>query len=274
MKVTFCGTGEAFTLGGASSGIIVQHGDTQIMLDCGPGSVQVAINSGVKLDEVQAIFITHLHADHVFDIAELLTSLTFWSDTLPDIYGPSGIVEYMDDTMALVRKSVPNLSPFQNSVDRFKVRVTAHEVPIVVGDLTIRSESVPHTRHVHAQAYRISTGDSAIVYSGDTQPAPDIIVPLAKDADMLIHEAYTAEGLQAQAQNVVTIGRKEFILGAYPASHSLVADVARLASEAKVGTLVLTHLFQTEKEGALITAASEWFDGKVVVARDGLVVLV
>jgi ribonuclease BN (tRNA processing enzyme) len=119
----------------------------------------------------------------------------------------------------------------------------------------------------HSFAYRIDAPDRSIVISGDTTYSKDV-VSLARGADVLVHEvvsrAFWERPDAPQPPSVV----RHII-----ASHTDAADAGRVAAEADVGTLVLSHFVPTEGPGVptddeWLAAARRHFKGTIVVGRD------
>jgi ribonuclease BN (tRNA processing enzyme) len=112
-----------------------------------------------------------------------------------------------------------------------------------------------HMNHpVEAFGFRFSRGGRSIVYSGDTGPT-DALVPLAKDADVLVCEASFVEGPDLPADLHLT-GRQ----------------AAGYARQAGVGQLVLTHLQAWNEPRATFDEAAGAFDGGLMLAYPGQVI--
>jgi ribonuclease BN (tRNA processing enzyme) len=221
----------------------------------------------VRLDQLRAVFLSHLHWDHTFCVAELLTRLAFWDFALPVMYGPCGTRNYVDRALDFARTTLGSRSRGRPKTPHVQ-EILPGDTRVVAG-MHVQSEGVPHAADLQAQAHRLTMNDLSVVYSGDTRAAPEIMVPLAQGADVLIHECYTTVGLEALLATFpperAALAQEHFTRG-----HSLLPDVARIAYEAGVGTLVLTHLLSTETEDQLLAEAKETFDGTVVVPHDGL----
>ena len=116
-----------------------------------------------------------------------------------------------------------------------------------------------------AFAYRVDGPDRSVVFSGDTTRS-DALIALARGADVLVHEAMFPEAYAADAAaNARSIARH--ILE----SHTAVEEVGRLAQEAGVKTLVLSHFVpdsNPQAEEAWLPLARKHFRGEVVLGRD------
>ncbi len=127
---------------------------------------------------------------------------------------------------------------------------------------------VQHAPVFPAFAYRFDTADGSLVISGDTAPTPNLVT-LAQGADVLVHEVFAEHppGLRDEERTREAEQRQEHLV----TSHTPLSEVGRVATEAGVGRLVLTHFIPGDdelpdeywKEGA---AAA--FDGEIVPGHD------
>jgi ribonuclease BN (tRNA processing enzyme) len=134
--------------------------------------------------------------------------------------------------------------------------------------VTVTAALVEHPPVTPAFAYRFDCPDRSIVISGDTRPSR-ALVELARGADVLVHEVMyvpAIESLIAGDVNARTL--REHLL----ASHTTTEQVGRIATEAGVRTLVLSHFVPG---GAPFLADEIWFDavrphfsGTLIVGRD------
>lgn len=271
MRITFCGTAMGgVTAERATTCIHVQEGNSGLLLDCGPGTIQALFRTGLALPKSPYLVFSHLHMDHCHGFAEWLAHMVFPFGVLPAVYGPPGTKEY-------VRRAA-HLTSFVTAPPGVDVG-TEMDVPVMEledeGDISLaeglrlRSEVVPHAPGIIAMAHRLELAGRAIVYSGDTQAVPSTLVPLSEGAGLLIHEAYSEAGLDdwlaGQDQD-----RADRVRLAVRRTHTPVADAARIAREAGVKRLVLTHLCPGEKPHRLAREAATIFPGEVLIADDGL----
>jgi ribonuclease BN (tRNA processing enzyme) len=106
---------------------------------------------------------------------------------------------------------------------------------------------VPHPPVTPALAYRFEFKSRSIVFSGDTAPS-DAMTALAKDADVLVHEAIYVPAIEPYVKDQIARGRpvkQADFMAHMKADHTPVEDVGRIAQEAGVKTLVLSHLTPT-----------------------------
>lgn len=267
MRVILCGTaGGPFTAERASSGLVVQHGIQTIMLDCGPGALRNAMQAGILPQQIAAVVLSHLHLDHVLDLAAFVFQQRFGRWPLPVVYGPpgtSGVAGAATGFVATTPLGTPTALPSTIEIDGSDERD-------ICGFL-VHSEPTPHAPGVIAAARRLSVDGKAIVYSGDTQANPETLVPLAEGTNLLVHEVYSEEGLQRAAARLPTTAG-ERLYRAISSTHTEVLDAAAIAPSAGVRQLVLTHLMAYEDPAKLQARAATVFPGEILVAHDGLVV--
>jgi len=264
MKLTLCGTAAGpFTAQRASSGYVLQDGGHSLMLDCGPGSVRGALTAGIELRDIEAIILSHLHEDHCIDLAAFAMQAMYGRfERLPVVYGPPGSQELVPQLMRVYR-STANLPPLQ------VIEIDSPDERDICGFM-VRSEETPHAQDMHAFSRRFSSGGRSLVFSGDTQANPGLMTSLAAGTDLLLHECFSMPALERYAA-LRTPEQAERLLARLPNTHSNVRDVARIARDAGVKRLVLTHILHTEIEADLAKAAAEFYSGDLVIARDGLV---
>jgi ribonuclease BN (tRNA processing enzyme) len=256
----------------ATSQVIVVSGRLYVV-DCGDGVARQLAAAGLRLDNLEKIFITHHHSDHNADYGNLL--LLAWASGLKtpvEAYGPpplermTGLAFELNafdiETRTADEKRVP-LAPLVRAKD-----ITTGGLVVDDGRVRVRAALVSHPPIEHAFAYRFDTADRSIVISGDTAYSKSLL-ELARGADVLVHEALYLPGIERTAARVANApGLLEHIVR----SHTTAEDAARLASEAGVKTLVLSHLVPSDDplvtDEDWLSAARTRFSGEIVVARD------
>ncbi len=270
MRILFCGTAaSALTPPRAATCILLEHEGDAILLDCGPGSLERVLDSGPSLPHLRGIIVSHLHMDHVQGFAELLAHMVFPFGNLPFVLGPVGTKRYFHAAAALT-----------NIVSRLPGKAPGTPFALDIQELSpgderdvqgwhVRTVEVPHAPDVTAHAYRLTRAGHTIAYSGDTQPVPEIMIPLAQGADVLIHECYSDTGIDRWVAHM-RADRAQAVRDAFRDTHSDIASVAKIAAQAGVRTLVLTHLNVGELPDDLIEQAAHHFTGEILVASDRL----
>jgi ribonuclease BN (tRNA processing enzyme) len=246
---------------------VIVVGDRGYVIDCGDGVARQLMLAGV-FGTLRHVFITHHHSDHNADYGNLL--LLAWGDALKtrvDAWGPPPLERI---TRLFLEMSAEDLRVRERDEGRppLKGLVFPHDVRsagAVMADDRVRVTCavVDHPLVPLAFAYRFDCPDRSIVISGDTRPC-DALVRLARGADVLVHEALylpAAPGAPGSAlrRHVVE-------------SHTAVEDAGRVAAQAGVRTLVLSHFVPAETppvtDEQWLAGARVHYSGQIVVGRD------
>lgn len=267
--------GPAIRQGGAlPTASLLRLGDKTILIDCGIGAARSAVEAGANLLEIDAIFITHLHSDHLVELGPLI--YTAWTTGMKrklPVYGPEGTADYWrhfqkamayDHAIRLEDEGRPDLAGM----------VDIHEIrdgwKTELEGVAVSALRVDHPPVTESFAFRFDLDGKSAVFSGDTcyfEP----LARFAAGADVLIHEAMLVAGVDKLVARTATAGRlREHLL----ASHTPAEDVGRIASAAMVGVLVLNHLVPADDpdfgEADWQDEVSKTWNGTVIVGRDGL----
>lgn len=267
--------GPAIRPGGPSptAALVVADG-LNIVVDCGLGVSRGLVEAGVALTDIDMVFITHLHSDHVLELGPLLH--TAWTAGLKkkvSVFGPAGTADvwrHFCRSLAYdieTRISDEGRPPLETLVEVGEFS----EGEVVSRDgVTVTALRVDHPPVTDCFALKFAFGGRTIVFSADTAFFPPL-ADFSRDADILVHEAMHPDGVERLVKKTPNGARlREHLL----ASHTMAADVGRIAAMADVGHLVLNHLVPADDP--LITAAdyerevrTTW-DGALTIGRDGL----
>lgn len=247
--------------------------DVPYLVDCGYGVTKQLITAGVALDRLRYIFITHHHSDHNLEFGPLIYNT--WITGLPaqiDAYGPPGLTKMAEQFFDYQKFDIDVRIVDEGRTDPRKL-VTTHEIskPGVVltnNDVKVSMCVVRHPPIKDSYAYRFDAKDRSVVISGDTAYAPEL-AEFAKGADVLVHEVMYLPGIEALLKRLPNATRlREHLM----AAHTLPEDVGKIAAQAGVKTLVLTHF--VPGDDASITD-EQWsadvrkhFKGQIVVGKD------
>jgi len=197
INVTLLGTGDPTPrMDRFGPSTLVQTQDATVLFDAGRGVMQRLYSRGVSTSEIDAIFITHLHSDHIVGLADLL--MTGWvinrRDTPLTIIGPEGteaMITALRDAFAFdiaIRASEAKL-------DRHGVEVKVVEIePDFVwrrGETRVSAFAVDHQPVEPAFGYRVDHTDLSVALSGDTRPST-MLVERSRGVDLIIHEVADA----------------------------------------------------------------------------------
>ena len=254
--------------------LLLRMGGKTVLVDAGLGAARGVCAQGVALPEIDLIVVTHLHSDHYLELGPLLH--TAWTGGLTravPVIGPKGLAAYwthflaaMEDDIAL-RIADEGRVPLAPLAD---IREIGAGV-IWSDGLTITAHLNHHPPIAESYALRLEADGRSVVFSGDTAPHPGW-VDVCRGADLLVHEAMLGAGVEALVAKLPNQGGRlrAHILN----SHTEAAEVGRLATEAGVGALALTHFVPDGLPGAMRSdfeaAVRTTWDGPLHLGEDGL----
>jgi ribonuclease BN (tRNA processing enzyme) len=243
------------------------------LIDCGYGVTKQLVTAGVALNRLRYIFITHHHSDHNLEFGPLIYNT--WITGLPaqiDAYGPPGLAKMTQQFFDYQKFDIDVRIVDEGRTDPRQL-VTTHEISkpgavLTNTDVKVSMCVVRHPPIKDSYAYRFDAQDRSVVISGDTAYAPEL-GEFAKGADVLVHEVMYLPGIEALLKRLPNAKRlREHLM----AAHTLPEDVGKIAAQAGVKTLVLTHF--VPGDDASITD-EQWaadvrkhFKGQIVVGRD------
>ncbi|MEA1911375.1 MAG: MBL fold metallo-hydrolase [Spirochaetota bacterium] len=242
MKLTVIGCWGAYPgPGGASSGYLIENegagSNDRFLLDCGSG-VLSKLQEYTDITKLNNIVLSHYHADHIADIgcfqyaSKVQSSLGERNIPL-SIYGHN-LSDYFD------KLSFENASVF---------RPYYENAPLQIGPFTLNFKRTPHP--VPTFAIRVETEKGSIGYSADTGWDDDL-VKFFKGVDLLLCESSLYNKYKGMVEGHLSAG-----------------EAGRLAKEAEVGKLILTHLPHSGDHKDLKKEAGEVFNGKIDIAEGG-----
>jgi ribonuclease Z len=275
--VTLTGTGVPHpSPGRAGPGALVRHGDIALQFDAGRGTVLRLAEADVEPHQLTALFVTHVHSDHLVDLADV--AMTRWLLQQLHTTGPLPIYAVDGHAATFVRHMfdvyVDDIATRTAHVQSKPPEVDLHvlEVPhaptevwrSVDGSVKVDAVGVRHEPVVDAVAYRVTTPDGVIVISGDTRVC-DEVEQFAARADVLVHEACRATALHDAIAGTVI----ETIFS----YHADTVPLGALAERAGVRHLVLTHLIPApstaaQEQGFESDVRAGGYTGRVTVGRD------
>jgi ribonuclease BN (tRNA processing enzyme) len=243
--------------GGACSGYLIETGETKVLLDCGNG-VFAKLRERLDYTELDAVIISHLHADHFLDLVPYSYALIYapkqqpvpvhtWKGTdtpaRPRLIAPPGARECF-------RQVVGAWGNDDLIESAFRIEEYEAGEQVEVGDLRATFHPVPH--FVETFAVNVSAnGSGNLTYSADTRPGEEL-VKIARDADLLLVEA--------------TLPRPERTGLRGHLTPEEAGEHGRLAGAKRV---VITHISDELGDEWAREEAERGFGGPVEVAREG-----
>ena len=251
------------------------------VLDCGLGVTNQFARTGIPFSKLRSIFITHHHPDHNIEYGPLL--VVGWVQGLPPnvrAFGPPPLKQLTEDFLRAYKATIDfwaedfKMHPLA-AVDVSEVSVAG---PVMQDDnVRVSAIVVEHPPVKPALGYRFDFKDRSIAFSGDTAPLK-AVAEMAKGADVLVHEAMYVPAVEAFVRGQIAAGRPvklESFMAHMKADHTPVEDVGRIAQEAGVKTLVLSHLspaVDSISDDTWRAPAAKYFKGEIIVGKDLMVV--
>jgi ribonuclease BN (tRNA processing enzyme) len=259
--------------GRSNPSTLILINDVPYVVDCGYGASRQLLAAGISLNKVRYIFITHHHSDHNLEYGALFYNA--WITGLPvhvDAYGPTGLRKMTQDFFNYLKFDIETRIVDEGREDLRKM-IFAHDFnkPGVVmqnDDVKVTTCFVRHPPIKQAYAYRFDAKDRSIVISGDTAYAPEL-AEFAKGADVLVHEVMYLPRIEALIKRLPNAKRlREHLM----AAHTLPEDVGKIAAQAGVGTLVLSHFVPGDDSSITDEQWAEGvrrhFKGRIIVGKD------
>jgi ribonuclease BN (tRNA processing enzyme) len=196
MRLTVLGKSPSWQdAGGACSGYLLEEQGTAVLLDCGNG-VFGKLRQRIDYVDVDAVVISHLHADHFLDLIPYSYALTYaprqqpvpvdrWPGTenpaRPELHGPPGARE----TFRKIVGCWGNYDLIENAFDLTEYDASSE---LSIGPVHVTFQPVPHFTETFAMRLSSDNGSGEIVYGADSRPT-EALTRFATDADLVLVEA-------------------------------------------------------------------------------------
>ncbi|MFE7060862.1 ribonuclease Z [Sutcliffiella sp. NPDC057660] len=271
MKITFLGTGSGVPAKHRNVSSMALHIDDKEsslwLFDCGEATQHQILHTSLKPRKISKIFITHLHGDHIFGLPGLLSSRSFQGGETPlTVYGPKGIKDYIEISLSVSMTHVKyplNIVEFDeegmileeeeyrifgkklvHGIPSYGFRIEQKELPGALLMDKVKEAGIPAGAHYQQlkEGKSIELADGRVFHGVDFIGPPkkgkvvtilgdtrynEMSVELAAEADVLVHEATFAAGDEMLAHEYF---------------HSTTVQAAKVALDAGVGQLLLTHI--------------------------------
>ncbi|MDH4065354.1 MAG: MBL fold metallo-hydrolase [Acidobacteriota bacterium] len=277
LQVTLLGTGNPRpNMERFGPSILVEAGAHRILIDAGRGSAQRLFEIGARepLFGVEALFLTHLHSDHVVGLPDLwLTSWVFGRSRSLEVFGPPGTAD-MSGHLEQAFKWDVDMRSKDEGFPLEGVRLSAHDVPPGVAfdrdGLKVTSFAVDHGGVITpAYGYRVDYRGRSVAFSGDTKYF-EPIVEHAKGVDVLVHEVISPEVelRRAQVQGPRAIER-------VISHHTSPEQAGTIFSRVKPRLAVYSHIVPSPTTAEdLIAPTRRTYDGPLAVGYDLMTIVI
>ena len=211
-KVTLLGTGAPVpSMERFGPSILVEAGGQKLLFDCGRGAAQRLWQLKIPLGKINALFLTHLHSDHIVGIPDVW--LTGW---IPAVYGrrelplqvlgPTGTKDMMDNLVKAFSWDITTRAKEKNKADSGALVIAKDIREGVIwenNEIKITPFTVRHSDFIDsALGYKIEYAGRTLILSGDTRYSENLI-RYAKGADVIIHEVAAANEQTMQTSPLV-----------------------------------------------------------------------
>ncbi len=277
MRVTLLGTGTPIlNINRFGMSTLLEAGGLKLLFDAGRGAAMRLHQAKVPLREITAIFITHLHSDHITGIPDVYATAPLIPPgagrRVPlEIWGPQGIadvargVELMFTANNHIRLTEKELVPEVT-------KIVTHDIPSDGGavfqkdGVIVTAFLVEHGHAKPAYGFRIDYGGHAVVLSGDTIYTPNLIKH-AKGVDLLVH--CVAIGSRRLEEAAPELAQRRYSHLANPEM------VGRILKEVRPKQAVLSHISLMSRadiprpaNDELQSRISTLYDGPLIIGED------
>ena len=254
-------------------------GRRKIIIDCGIGITQALVRAGHSASAITDIFITHLHSDHVLELGGLIH--TAWTSGLQHqlvVRGPVGTARVWSHFLEMMEVDIAVRVLDEGRPHLYDlVSVYEYDQGIVEenSDFTVYALRTIHPPMQNCFALNFICDGQKVCFSGDTAYMPSL-AGFAENARILVHEAMLQSGVDYVTAK--TRNTDERLYRHLIASHSFAHEAGRIAHDARVELLVLSHLIPAErsiaKDDDWIAEVRQHFSGNVIVGADGATIMV
>ena len=247
---------------------LVSTNKTQILVDCGSGVTQRLDQSKISSAKIDALFLTHLHSDHVVDLYQLIISSWHSYKMNPwKIYGPKGTKKFVKKLMNTWKDERELRIKYEarQSIEAFKINVIEFGSigNISIKDIKVRYFEVDHKPVKYAYGFNFFHKNKKLTISGDTRPCENIM-KYGQLSNVLLHEVFI-DGEIGSISKMRTSKTLHNVRN-YHTPSNIVGKVAKLT---KCKKLVLNHLVPTKfNEKKLKKIVKKDFGKNPIIGKD------
>ncbi len=256
MKITILGSGTILASATRTTpAYLLEQGNKKYLIDTGPDILHQLARNTTNITDINGIFYTHLHTDHIDGLMPFLVSLfvtgmfkkLFEQEELSpslSLFGPQQFNAFFDKLHAV----------HGNFLQDFLAYVPRQEFgdgnATLVDGIHILAKHVEHTEN--SIGYRVSHNNKTVVFSGDSGLC-DGLIALAEDADVAIFECSTPTAIEVP-------------------DHLSPRKCGQIATQANVKKLVLSHIYPQTESFPLVDECKQHFAGDVALGFDGMII--
>lgn len=244
MQLTVLGSGTFQpTAKRGCSGYLVQIEENNVLLDSGAGVLRQLAKTNITAEDIDLVFISHLHIDHISDLVPFLFAKKQGKHTQKkdiSLYGPPGFKEYFSRIESLYYKSI--------HPENYNISIFEYDgVRIKFADFSIGAYPVKHTENSYGFRF-VDNNGIVLAYSGDTDYC-DNLITLCKNSNVAIIECTFPDDRKVEG-------------------HLTPSEAGRAAHLAECKRVLLTHLDPMTNEKEIISSCSNHFKGGISIAEE------
>ena len=248
-----------------SQSILIEHKNDKFLFDAGRGALLRLNQSRILPNEIENIFFTHLHSDHILGFSDILMTGWVYHRQKPlNIFGPPGTINFVDSTIRSFEEDIKvrSLPPESLNVENLKsnIEIIYDDFTYNKNGLTIETFAVKHEPFTYAFGFKIFNSKYCMVISGDTTYSEQVIEK-TKNCDLLIHEIAHAS---------------EHTLEKYPKAkgvisyHTDASQVSKIINTVKPRLTILNHVLSLDgsSDEQILNEIKKNTKHKVLIAKD------
>ena len=225
-------------------GLVIDCEDITLLADMGPGNMRQLARAGFTYDDIDVIVITHFHPDHSLDLASFLFACKYPAHPRRrrlTVIGPSGLKRYYESLIGIFGDSIRPLDFEVDIIEKESGRIRLDGIEVTVSP-------VRHSDSAIGIRVKDERRGTKLAYSGDTDYCRQI-VELARECDLAVLECSFPDEYKVDG-------------------HLTPSYAGRIAREAEVKKLVLTHIYPVLEERDILKGVSAVYGGRITVAKD------
>lgn len=262
-------------------------GPDAYLIDAGDGAVGQLAKAGVSVARVKAVFLSHLHFDHVGGLSAVIGLRNqIGAPGVLTIYGPPGTKALVDGLVAATQPSAAAAygyadRPFADPARSVAVVEMVDGSSAQLGSMTVKARQNSHysfapgsdlDKRFKSLSFRFDAPGRSIVYTGDTGPSL-AVEQLAAGADLLVSEMIDLDRIITPALRTRLPNDTGQDMASHLTEHHITPDqVGEIAARAKVKALVITHLVSPNANSSdllgYIATIGRHYSGPVMIAND------